>query len=106
MYYRVGAFYRNEDSKATICSFGYVISDESFKIQRREDIVINPQGRFYLTGRAGRPDVHLAYPEATFKRAPSFDKFYNKIKTLVENKEYCIVALFVVISLHLYIFLL
>ena len=49
--------------------------------------MINPQGKFYLTGRAGRPDVHLAYPVETFKRAPSFDKFYNKIKALVENKD-------------------
>ena len=81
-----------DGGKATICSFGYVIADEKFKILRREDIVINPQGKFYLTGRAGRPDVHLAYPEATFKRAPSFDKFYNKIKALVENKEYYVVG--------------
>ena len=81
-----------DGGKATICSFGYVIADENFKILCREDIVINPQGRFYLTGRAGRPDVHLAYPEATFKRAPAFDKFYNKIKALVENEEYYIVG--------------
>ena len=81
-----------DGGKATICSFGYVIADENFKILRREDIVINPQGRFYLTGRAGRPDVHLAYPEATFKRAPAFDKFYNKIKALVESKECYVVG--------------
>ena len=81
-----------DGGKATICSFGYVIADENFKILRREDIVINPQGRFYLTGRAGRPDVHLAYPEATFKRAPAFDKFYNKIKALVQNEEYYVVG--------------
>ena len=81
-----------DGGKATICSFGYVIADENFKILCREDIVINPQGRFYLTGRAGRPDVHLAYPEATFKRAPAFDKFYNKIKALVENEEYYVVG--------------
>ena len=81
-----------DGGKATICSFGYVIADEDFKILRREDIVINPQGKFYLTGRAGRPDVHLAYPEATFKRAPTFDKFYNKIKALVESKEYYVIG--------------
>ena len=81
-----------DGGKATICSFGYVIADEKFKILRREDIVINPQGRFFLTGRAGRPDVQLAYPIETFKRAPSFDRFYNKIKALVENKEYFVVG--------------
>lgn len=36
--------------------------------------------------------MHLAYPEATFKRAPAFDKFYNKIKALVENEEYYVVG--------------
>ena len=81
-----------DGGKATICSFGYVIADENFKILRREDIVINPQGRFFLTGRAGRPDVQLAYPIETFKRAPSFDRFYDKIKALVENKEYRVVG--------------
>lgn len=81
-----------DGGQATICSFGYVIADENFKILRREDVVINPQGRFFLVGRAGRPDIHLAYPEATFKRAPTFDKIYNKIKVLLENKEYCIVG--------------
>ena len=81
-----------DGGKATICSFGYVIADENFKILRREDIVINPEGRFNLTGREGRPDLQLAYPIATFKRAPNFKHFYNKIKALVENEEYYVVG--------------
>ena len=74
-----------DGGKATICSFGYVIADMEFNIIKREDIVINPEGRFNLTGREDRPDLQLAYPIATFKRAPNFKHFYNKIKALVEE---------------------
>ena len=81
-----------DGGKATICSFGYVIADMDFKIIKREDIIINPEGRFFLTGRAGRPDVELAYPIERFKKAPTFPTFYNKIKALVENEDYYIVG--------------
>jgi len=81
-----------DGGKATVCSFGYVIADMEFNIIKREDIVINPEGRFNLTGREGRPDLQLAYPIATFKRAPNFKHFYNKIKALVENEEYYVVG--------------
>ena len=81
-----------DGGKATICSFGYVIADMDFKIIKREDIIINPEGRFFLTGRAGRPDVQLAYPIERFKKAPTFPTFYNKIKALVENDDYYIVG--------------
>ena len=81
-----------DGGKATVCSFGYVIADMEFNIIKREDIVINPEGRFCLTGREGRPDLQLAYPIATFKRAPNFKHFYNKIKALVENEEYYVVG--------------
>ena len=64
-----------DGGKATICSFGYVIADMDFKIIKREDIIINPEGRFFLTGRAGRPDVELAYPIERFKKAPTFPTF-------------------------------
>ena len=81
-----------DGGKATICSFGYVIADMDFNIIKREDIIMNPEGRFYLTGRAGRPDVDLAYPIDRFKKAPKFPTFYNKIKALVENEEYYVVG--------------
>ena len=81
-----------DGGKATICSFGYVIADMEFNIIKREEIVINPEGRFNLTGREGRPDLQLAYPIATFKRAPNFKHFYNKIKAIVENEGYYVVG--------------
>ena len=81
-----------DGGKATICSFGYVIADEQFRILKKEDIVINPQGKFFLEGRAGRPDVKLAYSQARFERAPKFPHFYERIKALLENEEYCVIG--------------
>ena len=81
-----------DGGQATICSFGYCICDSNFKILKREDIIINPEGRFYLAGRAGRPDIVLAYPEARFFRAPTFPKFHKKIKDLLENENYYIIG--------------
>ena len=81
-----------DGGKATICSFGYVIADMDFKIIKREDIIMNPEGRFYLTGRAGRPDVELAYPKETFFRSPKFPKFHSRLKALLENEDYYIVG--------------
>ena len=81
-----------DGGKATICSFGYVIADEQFNILKKEDIVMNPDGKFFLEGRAGRPDVKLAYSKERFERAPKFPHFYARIKALLENEEYCVIG--------------
>ena len=81
-----------DGGKATICSFGYVIADASFRILKRKDIVMNPESRFYLKGRAGRPDVELAYPIETFKRAPTFAHFHAELKALLENQDHYIIG--------------
>ena len=81
-----------DGGRATICSFGYVVTDAEFRIVEEEDIVINPEGRFYLTGRAGRPDVTLAYPEERFRKAPAFPHAYGRIKALLESEECCVVG--------------
>ena len=81
-----------DGGKGTICSVGYVLTDESFKIIRREDIIINPESRFYLVGRADRPDIELAYPIERFKMAPKFSAFHAKIKALVEAEDTIVVG--------------
>lgn len=66
-----------------MCSFGYVITNESFEILEKEDIVINPQHEFVL-GRAGfDPRINLAYTEETFKKQKTFKHFYDRIKNLL-----------------------
>ena len=81
-----------DGGKATICTFGYVITDMNFNILDHDDIIMNPESRFYLTGRAGRPDVNLAYPMEYFEKAPNFKAFHARIKELVENEEFYVVG--------------
>lgn len=81
-----------DGNKATICTFGYVLTDEKFKILRKEDLIINPQSAFNLTGREGKPDIILAYPQRVFKNAPTFPKYYRQIKALLENKDVFVVG--------------
>ena len=78
--------------KGAICTFGYVIADESFNIVEKRDIVINPEYRFYLVGRRKRPDIQLSYTEEEFKNAPNFPHVYDEIKGLLENPDNCILG--------------
>ncbi len=75
-----------DGGKGSICSFGYVITDEHFHELESADIIINPESRFYLVGRSKRPDIILSYSEAEFRKAPKFPVYYQKIKALVLDK--------------------
>lgn len=72
---------------AKICAFGYVICDESFNIIKKEDILINPRGKFRLTDRKGDKGIVLPYDYNEFKRHPKFSKVYPYIKALLEDPE-------------------
>lgn len=66
-----------------MCSFGYVIIDDCFKIIKKEDILINPQYRF-KEGRAGfDPRTQLAYSVDTFKKQKPFFYSYERIKKIL-----------------------
>jgi len=66
-----------------ICSFGYVITDEKFKILEKKDILMNPHSKFQLFGRKNRPGIVLGYDEKTFNSSPDFIHFYKKIRSLL-----------------------
>ena len=70
-----------------MCSFGYVITDEEFNVLKKEDIVMNPASRFYLRRKEGRPEIELAYSEEYFRAQPKFDKFYDKIRDMLEDPD-------------------
>ncbi len=72
---------------AKICAFGYVVCDENFRILEKEDILINPKGRFELTDRKGEKGIVLPYEYAEFKKYPVFPQIYPRIKSLLEDKE-------------------
>ena len=70
---------------AKICVFGYCIADENFNILQKEDILINPNGKFHLTDHGGTGLV-LPYEYDDFKKYPDFKKFYPKIKEILEGE--------------------
>lgn len=75
---------------AKICAFGYVVCDEQFNILEKEDILINPKGRFELTDRKGEKGINLPYDYEEFKNHPPFPKVYGRIKELLEDEDACV----------------
>ncbi|MBR7186068.1 MAG: hypothetical protein IKD43_01010 [Clostridia bacterium] len=72
---------------AKICAFGYVVTDEHFNVLAREDILMNPKGKFHLTGRKGSEGLVLPYEYEDFKKYPPFPVEHKKIRQLLEDKE-------------------
>ena len=69
-----------------ICSFGYCLTDENFKVIKKEDIVINPESRFILSKNKKRPKINLAYSEEYFNSKQNFSYYYPKIKKILTQK--------------------
>lgn len=71
---------------AKICAFGYVLCDEQFNIIEKNDVLINPKGRFHLTDCRGENGIVLPYEYGEFKNYPKFPQVFPKIKALLEDK--------------------
>ena len=72
---------------AKICAFGYTVTDENYNVLIKEDILINPKGKFHLTDRKGSDGIELPYEYDKFKSFPAFPAVYGKIKALLEDPE-------------------
>ena len=74
-----------DEGRGKICSFGYVLTDEAFNVLEHDDIIINPKAPFHLCGYGNKAKryIELAYSQNTFKRAPDFTCFYERIKALL-----------------------
>ena len=81
-----------DGGKGSICSFGYVITDENFCELESDDIVINPESKFRLSGKSRCPDIFFAYTEAEFRNAPRFPVFYEKIRSLLEADDQIVIG--------------
>lgn len=75
---------------AKICAFGYVLTDERFSVLEREDILLNPKGKFHLTDRKGREGLVLPYVYEDFKRYPLFPAEYARIRSLLEDGDHLV----------------
>lgn len=71
---------------AKICAFGYVLCDERFNIIKKEDILINPKGKFHLTDGRGEHGLVLPYEYSEFKNYPIFPQEYKRIRALLQDK--------------------
>ena len=74
--------------KGKICSFGYVICDEEFKILEQKDILINPKSKFRLGKPGTDMGIKLAYDETEFLKHGDFSQTYDEIKSLFMNGNY------------------
>ncbi len=72
---------------AKMCAFGYVVTDAQFNLLEREDILMNPRGKFHLTDRKGSEGLVLPYEYEDFKKYPPFPSAYRKIKDLLEDRD-------------------
>ena len=75
------------DGNYKICEFGLVICDANMKPLHKKLYLINPQGKFNLTGRPGQKDLVLSFSEKEYKAAPIFDDVYDNIKFALEQKD-------------------
>jgi DNA polymerase III epsilon subunit-like protein len=68
---------------STIATFGYALTDESFNVLAREDILMNPASKYdwYVLKNL------LAYTKAELAKHPKFSEHYEKIKSLLEDSE-------------------
>lgn len=76
---------------AKICVFGYCEADEQFNILKKEDILINPNGKFHLTDHDG-DGIVLPYDYASFSSLPDFPHFYPRIRELLEGEDVMVVG--------------
>ncbi len=76
-----------QNGQAKICSFGYVITDESFTVLEKEDWIVNPKAPFLLTGHRNVPYIQLAYDREEFRKAPDFPRVYGQIRDLLTRPD-------------------
>lgn len=91
-------FFDIECSDGThIMSFGYVLTDSSFNILEKKDILMNPEAVFH-TGAWGKknretePGVKMAYPKEVFLSKPTFPYFYDEIKSVITAPDQLVVG--------------
>ncbi len=70
--------YKNDKK---ICSFGYVLCDESFKIIEEADLLMNPESKWdeYAIKNV------IKHPASDFLNSPAFPNYYSKIKELFSD---------------------
>ena len=73
---------------AKISSFGYVLTDENFKIIKKENILINPEAGFYFNDKETKKLV-ISNPDnlEDYLKSPNYKEAYEKIKSIMSMKD-------------------
>ena len=66
-----------------ICEFGYVLTDESFRILEKDVFAMAPEMPFALPYRSGKPYLKLYFTKKQYESSPAFPAFYDRIKRLI-----------------------
>lgn len=76
------------DGTGKICEFGYLLTDESFKIIKKKNILINPESPFdpYVVKKI------LHSPKEEYLKNPNFSSFYPHIYALLSEKDQIVVG--------------
>ena len=79
------------NGRGKICEFGYALTDEHFNIIKSDEIPMSPgtdeDCRFNLRNKHGEKEIELAYDEDYYLSCPEFPKYYEYIKSMMEDKE-------------------
>lgn len=81
----------------SMCSFGYVLTDDRFNIKEKKDILINPESHFQTkpwSKKAQEKDagITLAYPVAVFRSHPAFPDRYPDLCALLGRENQRIIG--------------
>jgi DNA polymerase III alpha subunit (gram-positive type) len=71
-----------------ICEFGYVLTDESFRVLDTKQWLLNPNGEFHWYTIKNL----LSYKKEEYLAQPMFPEFYQRIRDLLEEKDVFVVA--------------
>ena len=70
-----------------ICEFGFVVTDENFKIKERDNFIINPNIlREEWDWRVVRTILTRRVSE--YENSPKFDEYYDDIVELIKSADY------------------
>lgn len=74
-----------------LCEFGYVLTDEKFKIIKTDNLLINPKTKFNVYGfkQAG---ISFAHSYGEYYRYPTLKERYEEIKQLLTDRRNLVVG--------------
>ena len=75
------------DGNRAICEYGFVLTDEKFNVIRKRNILMDPECKFNLTGRASQEDLTLTYLYSEYYKYYPFTDSYDFIKNLMTQND-------------------